>query len=388
MTDRVVLRLRGHMLERFLGRALEEGVQLEKVERLEGIEMRLTASERNAAYLLRMAEEYGMELTVEGGQGLSCLKRRFRERGTLGLGLVIGFMLVVSFTSRIWRVEAVSLDGMAGEELLRSIERSAAGWGARPGTVRHTIDRDAMELGIQAERPELTHVSVRLSGVTLRVEVAVEEAAPEVYEASAGRDLVAARDAVVIYVEPLAGQAAVRPGDTVRRGQVLIRGEERIDTNLTRGIRALGQVTGRVWFEAVCQLPMYETRRETTGNVRVSSEIRLGTWSLPLTEAEDFASQETEEEILPIGGLYLPVQIVRTVRRETTAKIVPLDRQALQAQGEAWALELARAKLPDGAAETDSWVELTEGQETLTVRAVIEARMNIACERSALAGDP
>lgn len=386
MTDRVTMRLRGRMLEKFVDRAAMAGVRFEKVARTGEQEMTLTIRSAFCAQLLALAEEYRMDLTVTGEEGWPKVSRRLRERGTMTLGLMLGLAVIVLFTSRIWRVEAVSLDGMADDELLASIVQHAQRKGALPGTERNSLDRDALALDIQTQWPELTHVGVKLDGVYLRVEVAMEAAAPEVYDISASRDLVADRDAVIIRIEPLAGKAAVKNGDVVRRGQVLIRGEERVDTDVMVGVRALGQAIARVWFEASCDLPLFETLRERTGGVRTSSQLRLGSWTWTLSEAEDYPCQDVEVQTLPVGGLYLPVRIERVIRWEATEKTVPADAAQLYAQAEAWAIELARGRLPGSAEETGCWVDFTERGGILTARATIEARMNIAVERAALAG--
>ncbi len=386
MTDRIDFLLRGRMLEKFVDRAMHEGILFQAVGRTGDREMRLSVSSRDAARLLRLAEEYRMDLQAVSQAGLPRWRKKFRERWTMALGLLLGMTLLTAFSSCIWRVEAVSLDGAADDATLRAIRTYAEAWGAKPGVLKRDVDRDALSADIQLNWPEMTHVSVRLSGVFLRIETAREESAPEVYEASASRDLVASRDALVVHVEPLAGKASVQPGDTVRRGQVLIRGEERIDTEATRGIRALGQVIGRVWFTAECRLPLMEKIRTRTGSSRVSAEIRMGDWFLTLSEAEDYPCQEIETESLPIGGLYLPVRIERVVRWEAEENIEPLNRENLMAQGEARALEMARAKLPAGAVESACWVDFTENDGMITARATVEAQMDIACDRSELNG--
>lgn len=385
MAERVVFCLRTRMPERFVERALREGLRFEQVERLDERCVRLVVAGQEAARLLNLAEEYQMDLQQEDDPARLNRKRRLRARGSQALGAALCLALVAAFASRVWRIEAASLDGMADEALLREIEASVAGQGVERGMLRSAVDRDALAADIQASRPELTHVGVRLSGVTLRVEVAMEEAAPELYEASAGRDLVAARDAVVVGVEALAGKANVRPGDTVRRGQVLILGEERIDDGQTRGVRALGEVIGRVWFTAECQLPLQAVRLEATGRVSRSSELRLGGFRRRLTQAETFACEQIEERTVPVGGLYLPLTIVHTVHREMIERRVQADESMLRAQGEAQALEMARDKLPETAAETGCWIDFSQNGETLTARATIEATMNIASERSAQA---
>ena len=212
MLDCIKLLLRGRMLEKFISRAVEAGICLNFVERTANGEMRIEAASKEAKKLLELAGEYRMDLTVSEEKGLPVFKRRLRERGSLPVGIALGLMLVIMFTSRIWQVKALSLDGMTDEEALRAIEQTAAELGALPGTPRSSLDQDMLALGIQARWPGLTHVGVRLNGVALQVEVAAEESAPEVYEISESRDLVALYDSVIVHVDALAGKAAVTNG--------------------------------------------------------------------------------------------------------------------------------------------------------------------------------
>lgn len=385
MTDRVRLCLRGRMGERFIGRALKEGIRLQRVERSGAREMMLSATERDARRLLELAAQFGIDLTVVEEAGLPLVRKRFLQRLTLPVAPLFSLLLIISFTARIWRVEAVSVDGAADQMTLLSICQSAAEFGARPGRLRSDIDRDELAMRLYARWPELTHVSVRARGVFLRIEVAMEEKAPEVYEIDQARDLVASRDAIVVYVEPLAGKACVKAGDTVRQGQTLIRGEERIDTDVTRGVRAQGSVIGRVWFTAEREARTEETVVRRTGNRRVSARLRLGDWTWTLADAEEFASCETENEYLPVGGLYLPLRIERTIYWETTQTLVSKDRALLEAEAGAAALAEARGQIPGNAEENAHWIDFEERDGILTARAIVQAEMDIAAGRAEFA---
>jgi len=384
VTDRVDMLLRGRMGEKFVARALQEGIRFERIDRSAPRELLLSTSASDARRIMHMAREYRLDLTVQGEAGRPLWRRKLKRRASLAAGMALCAALICMFCMRIWSVEALSLDGMTDGETLRAIERFAAQRGVSPGVLRQKIDREALASDIRLEWEELTHVAIRGTGVRLRIEVAAEERAPQVYDVSDGRDLVALRDAVVVYVEPLSGKAQVKSGDTVRRGQLLILGEERMDGGAVRRIRALGKVTARVWFEGECSLPLAQTVRERTGKRRMSSAIRLGEWSWPLVQAGDYPCQDEEEQLLPVGGLYLPLYIVRTVRWEVQEKHIPADEQALRLQGEAWALELARAQLPAGAQESAFWSEFTREGDWLRVRVTVEVQMDIAADRSEL----
>jgi hypothetical protein len=109
--------------------------------------------------------------------------------------------------------------------------------------------------------------------------------------------------------------------------------------------------------------------------------VRLGEWIWPLTKAEGFSSQQSETGILPIGGLFLPLRIERTVLWETVVESVPKEQEALREEAAAKALTMAREKMPETAKETDCRVDYTEKNGILTARATVEAEMDIAAAR-------
>ncbi len=213
------------------------------------------------------------------------------------------------------------------------------------------------------------------------METAQEHPAPALYDADAARDLVASRDAVVLDITVRSGIAAVRVGDTVRRGQLLIRGEERVSKEETRGLSALGEVLGRAWYEGECTLPRTSEERVRTGRRSSESRLSLMGWSLPLSEGEAFPEAEEQREELPLVGLFLPLKIVRTTRYETVSRQVAPGEGELARRAAEAAMRLATAQLSPEDEIMDAWTDYTAGAQSLTARAVVEVRTDIAVPR-------
>ena len=93
MTDRVRLCLRGRMAEKFIGRALKEGIRFQRVERSGAREMMLSATERDAERLMELAGQLGIELTVVGEAGLPLVRKRFLQRLTLPVAPLLSLLL-------------------------------------------------------------------------------------------------------------------------------------------------------------------------------------------------------------------------------------------------------------------------------------------------------
>ncbi len=388
LSDRITLQIEGLMLERLLSRALAEGAGFHRVVRQSRRRMLVVCDAFAADTLMALSEKYHLDCRIVRQKGFRTALAGMRKRITLPVALLICALCSGLFLSRIWLID-VQLTGARPQQDAAALENALSALGVRPGIARSSIDPDLLSLELGAQTENYSFIGVRLQGVRLLVEAAQEVESPDLFEIDHARDLVAACDGVIVSVDAQSGKACVAPGDTVRKGQVLIRGEERISNEETRGVAALGEVVARTWFTAEADAPLTERVRRYTGRESVSAMLRLLEYRIPLSEGETFDLAESQTELLPIGGLFLPLVIERTTLLEYEETTVQADAETVRNSLEAEVLALAGQKMQ---AETggvcqiiDKWVDYSMiDAGRLHARAVLEVQRNIASTRDAL----
>ena len=386
MNGDVRLRVECLTPERLIERALREGARFKAVTPPEDHVVTIDADPRSAEIVRALCARFSIPCETVARCGRDAMIRRLRGRATMLAGAAVCLLAASAFFSRVWLVDVELAGGR--EASVAPVERALEEMGVRPGVAKSALDADRLESALAAASPDFSFVGVRIQGVRLLVEVAPAVAAPEVYQIDAGRDLVASHDGVVLSVNVETGVACVEPGDTVARGQVLIRGEERVSKEETRGVAALGSVVARTWHEGEASAPLTRTETARTGASAASSQLRLMGACWPLTEGGGFAEQEIEVETLPVGGLFLPLEIRRTTAYETRTRAVAADESALEDALSTLALAAAademRRACPEGSSVADAWVEIERDGDALRARAVCESHIDIAVARDAL----
>ena len=384
------LRIEGRMLERLLARAMEQGAAFHRVARDGERALTLDTDARGARVVRALCERHSLPVEEVRVTGLSALKRFCRRRWTLFPGLALCCALLFFYTQRIWRVDVAIVGERAAAFDEKQVYALLSELGVRPGMLTRDVDTDGLELALSARSEEFSFVGARVQGVRLLVEVAPSLEAPDVYEIDAARDLVAACDGVIVSVNAESGVAAVEPGDTVRRGDVLIRGEERVSNEETHGVAARGEVVARTWVEAEAAVSTVRMERVYTGRVRTGSVLKLLSWQFPLSPAEPFPVCETTVEHLPVGGVFLPLMIERTMYTEYELRAVKRDVEALKAALSEHLFTILEANIAAEGANSlqivDKWIDYSMIEEgSLRARAVLEVHRDIATTRDALA---
>lgn len=382
----VRLRVECSLPARFLQQAVDSGACLYNV-RISNRRLTVDCSEASAAILLRLCEAYRQRARVLRRRGIRKWAAHARKRWTFCLGILLGIFVCVSVLCRVWIIEVAFSGAYVSTADEQEIRRCVESAGVFPGVRRRLIDTDALGKEITAETGKFSHVGVRLNGIFLRIEVVPETPAPETYALSEARDLAASHAGIVESVFVRSGEPCVSAGETVLPGQTLIRGDERAADDATTPVSALGSVIARCWFEGSAQAATESVVRVRTGNTRVESALRLFGHALPLTECAPFEAEETVTEPLPVVGVFLPLEVCRTVHYETCEKTVQSDPDTLKRSLTLLAKAQARAALES---ETDNytvlseWTDVENGDEGMRVRAVIEAAVDIAVPHDAL----
>ena len=388
MRHEVRMRIRGLMPEKLIERAREMNVRFLSIEPGDDHVITVEVSAPDAGKLSALCARFSIPCEELSRRGRSALSAAVRRRWTLLIGVLVMLVACHALLGRVWRVDVRFIGDSAALGDPAAVSAALREMGVHPGMARD-IDPKLISEELLSRCEGLSYAGARLQGVRLSIEAAPEAASPEVYDVRVPRDLYADRSGIVVSVNAEAGQPCVKPGDTVRRGQLLIRGEEKRTKEETRAIAALGEVVLRTWFEGSATGRTAVERWEDTGRTSTAATLRTPWLEIPITGGEAYEHQTEQVDNLPIGGLYAPVSIERVTRRQRRVRRETADRDALIRSLSALAVADARARLSsEGILKYDiarCWTRVDElSTDALKVSAVLEITTNTAVTTEAL----
>jgi similar to stage IV sporulation protein len=201
-----------------LGRAVAAGLTLWGLER-QGARLQTTLTLPDFYRLPRLRRGTGCRIRIRGRHGLPFFVRQLRRRPAWLAGLAFFTGLLLWASGHVWKVE-VRITGPQNLDR-RAVLQVAEEAGLAEGVWRGDFDPKQVATQIQGRIPEASWVVVRLTGTRAVIEV-VEKAAQQPPQAATCINLYAKKDAVIEKVIPFQGEPAVRPGQIVKAGDLLV----------------------------------------------------------------------------------------------------------------------------------------------------------------------
>ncbi|MDD4334820.1 MAG: sporulation protein YqfD [Desulfotomaculaceae bacterium] len=396
----LVIQVMGDAPEKFVNMAASRGIYLWDVEQLSNGTVMIKVYLKNVNALRHIARRTRCRFRIRQRSGLPFYVAVLRRRKALALGAFLSLIILYFLTSFIWIIEIKGNEKLDSYDVLRAAEQA----GLRRGAFKWNINPGAVEDGIVEQLPLLSWSGVYIKGTKATIEVA-ERILPE-EEDHQPAHIVAKKTGVIKEVLVLNGRQAVKEGDTVSAGQVLISGEilpveeepppgvdgEKPAENMepVRYVHAMGFARARVWYEGYSEVSLVETGQRPTGKQKTCVSIKFKSKEIILSgnqnQNEPFETYETRTLVNKAPqwrNIDLPVELI-TVKyfeladyREERSRLVA--RRAAEAQAHA----LAAESMPDDAAIQERWVEEVEtgdSDKLVRVRVVIETVEDIGEE--------
>jgi similar to stage IV sporulation protein len=311
-----------------------------------------------------IAKKTGCRVRILKKHGLPFLINRYRGRKTFLLGAALFVVLFYIMTSFVWTIEITGNEKIETQLIIEKL----ASMGVKPGVLKYRINSEKVADRIIMDVNGLSYVSVVVRGTKVKVEVAEGVDVPPMVPLSEPCDIVAGKDGVIKSIVVKAGQAAVKEGDTVKKGQILVSGNVPIKNmeNNPRMVHAIGNILARTWYESTQPVELRVVEKIRTGRKKDNISLFLFSKKINLFNKKvsysNYERVETEK-FLSIGeNLVLPFGAVIETYYEN--QIIEADVSLEEAKENAAnaAYRKALEDIPEGAQIVDRRIEFIENQ--------------------------
>ncbi|MDD2553568.1 MAG: sporulation protein YqfD [Desulfotomaculaceae bacterium] len=393
----LVIHVTGDAPERFVNMATSRGIYLWDVEQLRNGTVIIKVYLKDVKALRHIARRTRCRFRIRQRFGLPFYVAMLRRRRALALGAFLFLIILCSSTSFIWFIEVKGNEKLDSSYVLQVAEQA----GLRRGTLKWNINPGAVEHKIVAQLPQLSWSGVYIKGTKVTIEVA-ERIVPEEEDRQPAH-IVAKKTGVIKEVLVLNGRQAVKEGDTVSPGQVLISGEilpveepsqgeaENKPTEEAKPVRyvhAMGITRARVWYEGYSEVSLVETGKRPTGRQknRVSIKFKSKEIILSGNQNEPFETYETRTFVNKAPewrNIALPVELITVKYFELADYKEERSRSAARRTAEEQAYAMAAESMPDDAGIQERWVEEVEtgdSDKLVRIKVIIETVEDIGEE--------
>lgn len=377
--------IKGKKQERLINMALTRGIYIWGIKKIgENIQFKVRSNGLEA--LKNIADESGHEIEVISEEGLPFLKNLVKRRLGFLTGALIFILALYFMSSFIWFVQVVGNENLKTDQIIIT----AAKYGVYQGAAKWNFSRSEVEEAMLRDLSSLSYVKVGIKGVKATIEV-VEKVLPN-KEITGPCHIVASKDGIIEDLLVLEGQANVKKGDVVTKGDILISGvvfpeenpylvklEEEEEPYL---VRARGDVKAKVWYEGYGECKLVSEKITSTDNKETSVFFETP-WRIFNLKGNHNSSFELFDKSVVEKKMNTPLgsfKIIKEIKQERIKSVQEYSEKEAISIAQNKANKILEDKLSDGQKVIDTNIEILSAPSDpiIRVKVTVEVIENIA----------
>jgi similar to stage IV sporulation protein len=248
--------------ERFINLLWKNNVHAKNLIRLNVTTVIMEVSLRDYRIIEEAAKKSGTKIKIVERKGMAFFALRIRRQSTLVGGIVIFLALLYYLSTFIWGID-IQTDKYLSPYEIRQILFS---YGVRPGIPKNKLNVYALQDKVTENHDDIMWFRARIEGSRLKISLVERVIPPEIAqpEENEPANIVSKVDGEIVRVFTTAGTAVVKPGDVVKHGEILVKGEQGKDGSVYQ-VHAKGEVIAKTFYEVVREVPLKGVKDERTG---------------------------------------------------------------------------------------------------------------------------
>lgn len=295
--------------ESVLNACAVSGIFLWDVESIDPYTLRFCASSGDRALIEAICKRCMCELRVLSTGIKSRGRESAKRRKRLIVLLLLAAALLLASSLFVWDVEVEGEETLSEGEVLRALEDC----GLYEGCFRHSLSSDRLRSLVIERLPKIAWLSVSISGSRARVSISERLEKPQIYNENEPVNIVAAKTGIIDKMYVFNGEAAVRSGQAVTEGEMLVSGRP-VSLAGSRSLRARAQIWADTRYELYAVSPHCPGKSPRgPGSLRLALKIGKNRINFYISSGKgvDGCDKIISEYKIGVEGLFtLPVTLV------------------------------------------------------------------------------
>jgi similar to stage IV sporulation protein len=369
----VIIKVEGLTLERFLNLAATNDIYLWDIKRVNYTVLEMKASIEGFKALKEVIKKVGCRVEIIEKKGLPFILYKLRARKMLGFGILIFLGLIIFLSSFIWNIEVTGNEKIKTQDIIKVLEKE----NIKSGIIKYNIDKDYTKHFLLDQFDNFSFVSVDIKGTKLIIEVKEQDLPPEKIDIATPCNIVANKKGVIVKVIARNGNAVVRKGDIVDKGDVLISG---VISDENSGeyifVHSDGEVLAKTVYSYRLDEPIIKSIKEETGRSMEMRELKFGEKGLRFSKGEipfkDYIEEVREVKLFK-KNTNLPIKLLVYEYNEVEIKETKQNIDFLKKSTHIKAVKELNKELPEKAQIESKDVKYYVEDGILSTVVVIEA---------------
>lgn len=231
----------------------------------------LTIYEKDYESFSELASKYNATIISIKENEFYRMKKNVLKRKSFFIGIVLFILFIYALSTRIWAIN-IKTDQFVSPYEIRTYITNL---GIKEGISKKKIDVFELEKKIPDVNGNVVWVRARIRGTELEITVSERQNPPNIVKDETPCDLLAKKDGIIKRIYTLSGTAMVKEGDLVKKGDVLIKGQQGNEESLY-DVKAEGSVIATTFFESIEDFKIPKYKRVRTGNNFSNKYINVG----------------------------------------------------------------------------------------------------------------
>lgn len=350
----VSIKVWGYSTERFLNLCGNHDILVWDIEN-HGDYYTMKVSVKGFFALKTLLKKTGTRAAVLKRYGLPFFVPKMKKRKIFVIGLLICMLFWILTGFYIWDIKIEGNYSLTEDVLMDYLETQ----GVHTAMRKKNLQIEELEMQLREEYDIITWASLRVDGTTLVIQIRENELSNNDYnsqsgaeslepgnDAESGKDIVASKDGVIVYMITRKGVPQVTVGDTVEKGQILVSGAVPVyneDTTIRRYQYYEADADIMIMYEKSLSVERKTAWQDKEYSGREKKIFLFGfqdkEWNLSAGkvkyETYDISGEKKQVQLL--DHLYLPVFYgVKQAKEYTLVSKVHTEEEMQQIMDEEW----------------------------------------------------